>query len=288
MIETVQGISTLTIQQGKRIFIKDMIYYLVPPNGAPPSIAPSLARKERGVGTFEPHSNGVANGAKLAPCPYAAEFELRNPTVLPSEILGQFHFTFLIRNPRYSIPSYYRCTVPPLDEVTGFYNFMPSEAGYDELRRLFDYLRVIGQIGPQIASQKVHVNRSTNSSANKVDICVIDADDLLDDPAAVIAAYCTSVGIEYHERMLSWDSEDQKQAKVAFAKWPGFHEDAIKSCDLKPRNNVSNLACLRRRCPFGNSPYFHFFCYNSFTTLCFPSLGLSSFLFSSFFLHGAD
>ena len=187
-------------------------------------------------------TNGATNGAKLAPYPYATEPELRNPTVVPSEILGQFHFTFLIRHPRYSIPSYYRCTVPPLDEVTGFYTFMPSEAGYDELRRVFDYLRVIGQVGPKIASQEnIHMNGSTNSNANKVDICVVDADDLLDDPAGIIAAYCKSVGIEYHEQMLSWDSEeDQKQAEDAFEKWKGFHEDALNSRDLKPRKHVSS------------------------------------------------
>ncbi|CAD6589470.1 MAG: hypothetical protein ASARMPREDX12_004758 [Alectoria sarmentosa] len=224
--------------EGRRIFIKDIVHYLVPPNGAPPSIAPSLARKERGVGTFEPHSKVVANSVKLDPYPYATEQELRNPTVIPSEILGKFHFTFLIRHPRYSIPSYYRCTVPPLDEVTGFYNFMPSEAGYDELRRVFDYLRVIGQVGPKIASQDIHMNGSTNSNANELDICVIDADDLLDDPAGIIAAYCKSVGIGYHDRMLSWDSEeDQKHAKDAFEKWKGFHEDALNSCDLKPRKH---------------------------------------------------
>lgn len=181
----------------------------------------------------------MANGTKLAPYPYATEPELRNPTVVPSEILGQFHFTFLIRHPRYSIPSYYRCTVPPLNEVTGFHNFMPSEAGYDELRRVFDYLRVVGQVGPKIATQNVYVNRSTNSNANKAEICVVDADDLLDDPAGIIAAYCKSVGIGYHEQMLSWDSEkDQKQAKDAFEKWKGFHEDAMNSCDLKPRKLV--------------------------------------------------
>lgn len=180
----------------------------------------------------------MANGAKLAPYPYGTEAEPRNPTVIPSEILGQFHFTFLIRHPRYSIPSYYRCTVPPLDEVTGFHSFMPSEAGYDELRRVFDYLCVVGQVGPEIASQNIHVNGNTNSKGNKVEICVVDADDLLDDPAGIIAAYCKSVGIEYHEQMLTWDSEEaQRRAKGAFEKWKGFHEDALNSCDLQPRKH---------------------------------------------------
>ncbi|CAF9926225.1 hypothetical protein IMSHALPRED_006913 [Imshaugia aleurites] len=233
----------ITPSSGKRIFVKDMVYYLVPPNGAPPSIAPSLARKKRGVGTFEPQPDAVANSTKLAPFPYATEPELRNPTVVPSDILGRFHFTFLIRHPRYSVPSYYRCTVPPLAEVTGFHTFMPSEAGYDELRRVFDYLRVVGQVGPKIASKDVGVNEGMNSNANdnEVEICVLDADDLLDDPAGIIAAYCKSVGIGYHEQMLNWDSEeDQKQAEDAFEKWKGFHEDAMNSRGLVPRKHKKN------------------------------------------------
>ena len=231
----------LTLQQGKRIFIKDMIYYLVPPNGAPPSIAPSLARKEREIGTFEPHSSGVAKGTKLAPFPYPTEPELGNPTIIPRDVLGQFHFTFLIRHPRYSIPSYYRCTVPPLDEVTGFHDFMPSEAGYDELRRVFDFLCAAGQVGPKISSRDIRMHVDINSVASQVDICVVDADDLLDNPAGVVASYCKSVGIGYHEQMLSWESEeDQQQAKDAFKKWAGFHEDALNSRDLTPRQHVSS------------------------------------------------
>jgi hypothetical protein len=67
--------------------------------------------------------------------------------VLPASLLGTFHFTFLIRHPRRAVPSYFRCTVPPLDAVTGFTHFMPSEAGYVELRRLFEYLLARGSTG---------------------------------------------------------------------------------------------------------------------------------------------
>ncbi|KAK5276773.1 hypothetical protein LTR16_010711, partial [Cryomyces antarcticus] len=170
-----------------------------------------------------------------------------NPTVVPEAILEQFHFTFLIRHPRSSIPSYYRCTIPPLDEVTGFYDFMPSEAGYDELRRVFDYLKSVEQVGPAIAGQDStngtnstngHTSNGTNGvgKKGKVDICVVDADDLLDNPSGIIEAYCKSVGIEYSPEMLKWDNEeDHRCAKEAFEKWKGFHEDAIHSSELKPR-----------------------------------------------------
>ncbi|KAK4993551.1 hypothetical protein LTR28_001101, partial [Elasticomyces elasticus] len=264
---------------GKRIFIKDIIHYLVPPDGKPASIAPSLQTKKRGVGTeaqsqretngeVNGEANGVANGnhsihltngaanghltngaanghltngaVKDTPSfPYATAPEPGNPTVIPSEILKQFHFAFLIRHPKSSIPSYYRCTVPPLDKLTGFYNFNPSEAGYDEVRRVFDYLRSTGQIGPAIAGQE-HASNGTNGASKEkqggVQICVVDADDLLDNPEGILEKFCASVGLDYTPDMLNWDNEeDHRVAKEAFEKWPGFHEDAINSVDLKPR-----------------------------------------------------
>ncbi|EOD45495.1 hypothetical protein UCRNP2_7786 [Neofusicoccum parvum UCRNP2] len=260
--------------EGKRLFIKDITHYLVPPEHKPASIASSLVQYKRGVGTdlakTNAHArvdsahgttavpngettaapNGVSHEAKVEmheatvpPYPYPTVVEAGNPTVVPTELLSKFHWTFLIRHPRNSIPSYFRCTVPPLDDVTGFYNFMPSEAGYDELRRTFDYLKSIGLVGPKVAGQENETNGETNGThvtppygAEPVEICVIDADDLLDDPAGIISTYCKSVGIEYSPEMLNWDNEeDHRIAKEKFEKWKGFHEDAIDSRDLKPR-----------------------------------------------------
>ncbi|KAI9874018.1 MAG: hypothetical protein M1830_010292 [Pleopsidium flavum] len=277
----------LTHYQGKRLFIKDITHYLVPPNGKPASIAPSLLTTKKGVGTegssvlttaASPSSDATAvetngsakevNGtATKPPYPYATAAEPGNPTVIPTEILKQFHFTFLIRHPRSSIPSYYRCTIPPLDEVTGFYDFMPSEAGYDEVRRVFDYLRSIGHIGPDMAGQantnsngdtndaelerdhehqpdkhngtpNTATNGTTNPTPSNIEICVIDADDLLANPAGIISAYCQTTGLTYDASMLKWDTPtDHAHAKAAFEKWKGFHEDAIESCELKARTH---------------------------------------------------
>lgn len=256
----------LTTYQGKRIFIKDITHYLCPPEGKPASIAPSLHTVKRGVGT-ETGTNGTngthlkvdaspdrdavsvgdgrtINGTSLSvpPYPYATATEPGNPTVVPRKVLEQFHFVFLIRHPKYSIPSYYRCTIPPLDKVTGFYNFMPQEAGYDEQRRVFDYLRSIGQIGPKICGQEnnAQINGFDGSHEDAVDICVIDADDLLDTPGAILEKFCESIGIEYTPSMLNWDNEeDHAYAKEVFEKWKGFHEDAIHSTELKARTHVS-------------------------------------------------
>ena len=181
--------------------------------------------------------------------------QFMNPTVVPETLLREFHFTFLIRHPRSSIPSYYRCTIPPLDKVTGFYDFLPSEAGYAELRRFFDYLRNLKIIGPCIARGSPNLNGVTSQDKKnhtngvnhdqedkaKVEICLIDADDLLDNPSGIIEAYCKSVGIDYTPEMLKWNTEkDHKDAKQAFEKWNGFHEDAIHSTELKARTHVSD------------------------------------------------
>ncbi|KAF7948823.1 hypothetical protein EAE96_008009 [Botrytis aclada] len=247
-------------KEGKRLFIKDIIHYLVPPQGKPASIAPSLGGKsvKKGVGTnvetngvngasngetngvnghTNGHTNGYTNGTTAkAPYPYNTIAEPGNPTVVPAEILKQFHFTFLIRHPRSSIPSYFRCTIPPLDKVTGFYNFMPEEAGYDELRRVFDFLRSNNQVGPRIAGTPE--SEAENLKDGEVSITVIDADDLLDNPDGIIKAYCREVGLEYNANMLIWDTEEHhKKAREAFEKWRGFHDDAINSSSLKGREH---------------------------------------------------
>ena len=120
--------------------------------------------------------------------------------------------------------------------MTGFYEFYPSEAGYDELRRFFDYTREVGLVGNQIAGQS---QDNVNGDADKPEICMIDADELLDDPEGVLRVYCKSVGLDFTHDMLNWDNEeDHARAKAAFEKWKGFHEDAIDSKDLKPRAHV--------------------------------------------------
>jgi len=75
---------------------------------------------------------------------------------------------------------------------------MPSEAGYDELRRVFDYLKDIGQVGPKIAGQAAPegVNGTDGKEDGNVSITVIDADDLLDNPEGIVKAYCKEVGID--------------------------------------------------------------------------------------------
>ncbi|KAI4944418.1 hypothetical protein J4E86_009477 [Alternaria arbusti] len=227
--------------EGKRAFIKDMAQYWIPPVGKPATIAPSLSNYRRGVGTNTTELSPVTTRSDPSkpPYPYDTKGEPNNPTVIPKDLLATYHFTFLIRHPKFSIPSYYRCTIPPLDKMTGFYNFREDEAGYDELRRLFDYLRSEGQIGPKFAGQKeADANDQANGHTGGVEICVIDADDLLDNPSGMIEAFCKTTGIEWDPNMLVWDTEkDQDKAKEAFEKWKGFHEDALDSDRLRERTH---------------------------------------------------
>ncbi|KAK6069636.1 hypothetical protein SCUP234_10549 [Seiridium cupressi] len=249
--------------QGKRVFIKDMAQYLIAPDGASTSIAPSLCdNKTSGQVNGASHAvngettNGTTKNITNGHTKGVGTDEPGNPTVLPLDVLKKYHFTFLIRHPRRGIPSYYRCTIPPLDDVTGFKYFMQNEAGYAELRVLFDFLKKQGLVGPRMAEGAEaptnghtngingHVNGHTNGhtnghSNNEVTITVIDADDLLDNPQEIVKAFCKETNIPYTPDMLNWDNpEDQQHVEEAFAKWIGFHNDAIKSKNLSPRTHA--------------------------------------------------
>ncbi|KAI5803935.1 P-loop containing nucleoside triphosphate hydrolase protein [Geopyxis carbonaria] len=255
-------------ESNKRVFIKDITHYLLPPSSLEGKvrIAPSLRlglHKRKGYGTAEivpngdysiatstngdtesngnysngtqsngssvdnGHSNGNSNGhsngdgtSEVSYPDYQSldgisEEDIDNPTVMPLEMLRQYKFTFLIRHPRRSIPSYFRCTQPPLSDLTGFHNFLPEEAGYRELRVFFDYVRSKGLV-------------------DDANVFVLDADDLLDAPKIAIRKYCEAVDLDFSESMLEWG---MGQGCEAFEKWKGFHEDAIKSSGLKARTH---------------------------------------------------
>lgn len=213
----------------------------------PSSIAPSLRSATNGLLSKEDAPVDGSHNNEFNPYPTLAE--KGNPTVMPRKILERFHFTFLIRDPHYSVPSYYRCTIPPLYKITKFY-YDPLEAGYDELRRLFDYLRENGLTGPHVATRPdLRGSDAVAASKPKEDtgheICVIDADDMLDAPAATIEAFCNSVGLPYDPGMLRWDREvDQVVAENKFEKWHGFHNDALDSPGLLARTHVSGICYL--------------------------------------------
>jgi len=92
--------------------------------------------------------------------------------VADARFINYFENTFLIRDPAEALPSYFH-KWPDLSY---------EETGYEGQLRLFD--KVVAQTG------KIPP--------------VIDAGDLVTDPAGIIQAYCAAVGIEFIARALTW------------------------------------------------------------------------------------
>ncbi|KAL8802824.1 MAG: hypothetical protein Q9182_003584 [Xanthomendoza sp. 2 TL-2023] len=186
--------SILTAAKGptKRVFIKDMSYHIIPPIHSPKIRPPSL------------QTQNISN-------------ETPNPTVLPTSIIDNLQFIFLIRDPVAAIPSLYRCFIPPLSTQTEDTTLDPTELGYRELCILFDYLR----------------NRDGGTAP-----LVIDADNLLADPEALLRLLCINLGLPYSSSMLSWrTAEDRDFAFTLFEKYAGYHEDALNSTGLVAKAN---------------------------------------------------
>lgn len=205
---------------------------MMPYGGNPSSIAPSLLKYDEQANrdTYQYDDDN----ARI----HIAEERIRNPTVIPKPILEEFHFTFLIRHPRLSIPSFYRLSTPDLSPITGFNGYKPQDAGFAELRRLFDYLRNIGVIGPRIAgrSNSDEPIKETSVQQGATEICLIDAEDLLENPAGVTEAYCESVGVEFDKDMLDWDSprcRQEAEKELGKKGFTLFHNKALASTTLK-------------------------------------------------------
>ncbi|KAL8787105.1 MAG: hypothetical protein Q9195_007933 [Heterodermia aff. obscurata] len=171
-----------------------MSYHIITPSHSTNAVAPSLQY------LFSPH-------------------EPRNPTLLPTNLVNAFSFVFLIRKPSASLPSLYRCFIPPLSEKTGERFLDSSELGYRETRILLDYL----------------YPTATRTSSTSAPI-LVDADDLLAHPESIVRTVCQRLALPYTSSMLTWDTpEDYALAESAFKKYAGYHEDALKSTGLRPR-----------------------------------------------------
>lgn len=185
-----------------RVFNKDMARVFLPPPGEPYRIAAS----------------------------YGGGSEAGNPSVVPLEVLGKIHFIFLVRHPRFSIPSFYRKCTPPFNTGSDFEGFAPQDAGYLQLRILLDYLREAGVVGPGKAGEQPV---STTSVPN---ITLVDAADLLDDPETIMALVCKELDITYSPDILSWEGKEKHdQASEAFRNWGVWHDVVVKSTGLHKR-----------------------------------------------------
>lgn len=103
--------------------------------------------------------------------------------------------TFLIRNPLNAVPSMYKCSI---SRTSGWGSFYPTDMGYSKQRDLFDYV----------------------TQRYKHPPIVVNAQDLVKSPRAVLRKYCDLVNVEFKESMISWQPKKVEQ----FDKWAGWHE----------------------------------------------------------------
>ena len=179
-----------------------MTYHILPPSHSPNATAPSLRCR------FSPG-------------------ETANPTLLPTSLLHRFQFVFLVRDPSASIPSLYRCFLPPISDKTEEHTLDPTELGYRETRILFDYL-----CPPALrSSDPSNIAAAEKSGSTPI---LIDAEDLLTHPDIIVRAVCAQLELPYSSSMLSWSSpEDHAYAVSLFEKYAGYHEDALNSTGLR-------------------------------------------------------
>lgn len=115
--------------------------------------------------------------------------------------LERFTHSFLIRDPAKSVPSIYKRGP----------EYLVEEYGFHEHRALFD--RVSDKLG--------HVPP------------VIDSDDLLENPAGIVSAWCEAVGIPFKPEALSW--EPGSRSEVSWYDDGSWHGTLGQSDGLKPQ-----------------------------------------------------
>ena len=116
-------------------------------------------------------------------------------SIMDRELVEGFQNTFLMRDPRAVIYSY----------AKKWPDFTFEEAGYEELYRLYGYAVENGQ-----------------------DPIVIDAQDLSENPDAMVAAYCASLGIDHEPQALTWEPREVPEWDM----WDGWHDNAQESTGI--------------------------------------------------------
>lgn len=132
---------------------------------------------------------------------FSKDFPHYVETIWTDAFLDQFQHSFLIRHPAKTLASLHR----------GWPDFTLKETGFLEQRALFDRLADRDGRAPP----------------------VIDSDDLLRDPAGVVAAWCAAIGIPFLPDALHWEPGPRDEVSW----WDGgaFHETLRRSDGLKPQ-----------------------------------------------------
>ncbi len=129
------------------------------------------------------------------------------------DFLGHFRHSFLVRDPAKVLASLQRSWDKKGDTV----GFTRNEIGFDEQRALFD------RLWEKTGSPPV----------------VIDSDDLLEDPPAMVAAYCQAVGIPFIAEALSWEPGSRAEVLWYDGDDSIWHETLKNSDGLKPQPRKS-------------------------------------------------
>jgi len=211
-----------SVPKGKKfIFIKDMAQYIFP--------AETLTKLHPDSHVYQKNyhqDQAAATQSKQVDEGNENEYdEDDNPTVLPVSLLRQFKHTFLIRTPRKAVPSYWRCC--ELEKAAGFEYFDGAEAGYLELRLLYDW------IANPSSSFNLYSNKSTQNQPQPPPL--IDTSTLLANPEHSLSEYCKEVGIPFYPEMLSWQSGPVEE----WEKWKGYHNQAENSTGFRKEDDSS-------------------------------------------------
>ena len=100
---------------------------------------------------------------------------------------------------------------------TGYSNFLEEEMRYEDCLKLWRYVK--HNIDP--------------------DTIILDADDFVRNPEAVLRAYCSSYGVEYNDKMLHWDPDNLTDDLLIYGKsWFG---DLLATTTVKQDENVQDL-----------------------------------------------
>ena len=139
-----------------------------------------------------------------------------SPHCLPQmrELLGgsykHVRHSFMIRHPAKAISSlYYKSCID--NEKTGYTHFDPAEAGYTAM-----------------AAMMAHLDEQPDCPP----YAIIDADDLLEDPAGVMEAYCDALGLPFDESILSWQPGPVPELA---SPWTGWTDDVQQSSGIRRR-----------------------------------------------------
>lgn len=119
-------------------------------------------------------------------------------TCMSPEFVKPFSSALLIRDPRFSIPSFFR-RVP---------DFTLEETGFEQLRRLAGLIeQATGELPP-----------------------VIDGELFRMHPESIARQYCEAVGLSFRPESLSWEPGEEKH----WSRWTEWYQDAASSTGIRP------------------------------------------------------